>query len=214
MVQELEHKNTSSFSQFLSSMHHKLVFLRRLEALCKVIAPLISPGRVLDVGAGNGMIGAQLMNMRNDINVEGIDVHLRLESAIKVLHYDGVHIPFESNTFSSVILIDVLHHIDDYRPILSECMRVSRGNVVIKDHFCENQIEYGILKLLDWVGNRPHGVRLPYIYFSRSEWLESLRSVQAVEKNRQEIIPGMYLQPFQILIGQGIQFVSQLVPVD
>jgi SAM-dependent methyltransferase len=197
------------FKRVVGQAHGKLVFQRRIHALATVIAPLLSRGKILDLGAGNGQIGALLMTLRSDIEVTGIDVHLRPETFIPVIEYDGQHIPFEDDTFAGVIVVDVLHHTDDFRAILRECLRVS-PRVVIKDHFYENAVEHLILRGLDWVGNAPHGVRLPYNYFTRRQWEDALQTLGARETHRQEHLPGMYPLPFQYVIGQRIQFVARI----
>lgn len=201
-----------TLKQTVGQLHGKHVFGRRIEALAHAIAPLLHPGPVLDLGAGNGMIGALLMSMRPDTEVVGIDVHLRPDSAIPVTYYDGTTIPFEDQHFSSVIVVDVLHHTDDYRQVLRECARVCRNVIVVKDHFYANPLDHLLLRGLDWVGNAPHGVRLPYNYFTRQSWTDSLSALSLHEKVRQESVANMYPYPFQWIIGQRIQFISQLEP--
>ncbi len=150
-----------SINSIFGNIHHNFIFKRRLNSLCDSVYEHIDSGTVLDVGSGNGMIGSKLMEMREDIKICGIDVQIRENSAIETKRYDGKNIPYDDNSFSTVILIDVLHHIDDFQQVVSECLRVSQGKVIIKDHFSENIIDENILKFLDWGGNKPHGVVLP-----------------------------------------------------
>ena len=195
----------------IGHLHNTYIFLRRVKAITKAIAPLTNEGTVLDVGAGNGLIAKQLMMLRTDINAIGIDVHLREDAYIEVRKYDGQLIPFEDDKFSSVLLIDVLHHSEAPDQTLKECLRVSSGNVVIKDHFYSNLMQYILLRIMDWTGNAPHGVRLPYNYFARRTWEHLLDSIGAKEEYRQEEVPNLYPQPFQQLIGRNIQFVAVVV---
>ncbi len=194
----------------IGSLHSSLVFGRRVRALAAAIAPLLPPGDALDVGAGSGMLAHLIMESRPDISFTGIDVHLRPESYIAVSAYDGVHIPHPDGAFASVMIVDVLHHTDDPAVVLAECLRVSRGPVVVKDHFHENAVEHAVLRFMDWVGNRSHGVRLPYNYFTRSTWTQTLIQIGAHEISRQESVPDLYPQPFQSAIGQRIQFIAQI----
>ncbi len=46
--------------------------------------------------------------------------------------------------------------------LLAEAKRVSRGGIVIKDHFREGVLADATLRFMDWVGNAQHGVVLPY----------------------------------------------------
>jgi ubiquinone/menaquinone biosynthesis C-methylase UbiE len=197
-------------TKLIGRLHYHSIFHRRLEALTSIIAPLLPSGPILDVGSGSGMIGKKLMAMRPDLQIVGIDVHLRPDPLIEIKAYDGKQIPYEDNTFSAVLLIDVLHHTDNFLPLLEECLRVSSDNVLIKDHFYSNSMEWAILSFLDWIGNKPYGVRLPYNYLMRNEWQKGLECVGAKEKQRLESIPGMYPFPFQKFLGQRIQFLSQI----
>jgi hypothetical protein len=54
--------------------------------------------------------------------------------------------------------------------LLKEAARVARKAVILKDHFSENGVDHMTLRFMDWVGNAPHGVVLPYNYASRAEW--------------------------------------------
>lgn len=190
-------------------LHHEHVFKRRLQALCQAIAPLLEAGNVLDLGAGNGMIAQKLMGMRSNLVIIGVDVLVRPDTYIPVIAYDGMWLPFADKAFSSVVLVDVLHHTPDFRVVLRECSRVSR-TVIIKDHFYSNSIEHAILRGLDWVGNAPHGVDLPYNYFTRHQWQTALRYLNLQETYRTENVPDLYPQPFHTVIGQRIQFISKL----
>jgi len=194
--------------------HSKLIFVPRMEALVNAIAAWIPAGKALDMGCGNGMIAAQVMERRPDVEIVGIDVLVRLDAVIPVQVYDGKTLPYADRSFDSVILIDVLHHIDDRTASLAECLRVVRGEVIVKDHFYANAVEHLVLRGLDWVGNAPHGVRLPYNYFTRRDWEATLKSIGAREIERRESVTGLYPQPFQSLIGRNIQFMARLTHDD
>ncbi|MCA9907930.1 MAG: class I SAM-dependent methyltransferase, partial [Anaerolineae bacterium] len=196
--------------RMVSTLHDKHVFQRRIQALARAIGPKLESGHVLDVGCGNGQLAALIMTQRDDVDIVGIDVHLRPESYVPVAHYDGEHIPYDAGMFSSVMIVDVLHHTDDPVNVLRECLRVSRGGIVVKDHFFSNPLDRLLLRGMDWVGNAPHGVRLPYRYFTRTSWAQALESAGAHEVMREEVVSNLYPQPFQSLIGRRIQFVAQL----
>ncbi len=194
----------------LGKLHHEVVFQRRVRALVRALSPLLEGGDVLDVGSGNGMLSHLIMQQRPDVKISGLDVHLREESYVPTVHYDGQTIPYPDGSFSRVMLVDVLHHTDDPVHMLRECLRVSRKGVVVKDHFYSNPFEYQMLRFLDWVGNAPHGVRLPYNYFTRTQWAAYLQTSKCYEIQLMNAVPHMYPPFFQQLIGQRIQFVAQL----
>jgi hypothetical protein len=104
------------------------------------------------------------------------------------------------------------HYVEETVGLLTGCLRVTCGNVVVKDHFYQNRLEHALLRMLDWGGNAAHGIARPDNYFTRTGWMQMLSTIGAVEQCRYECIPKMYPEPLQTFIGQRIQFVAQLVP--
>ncbi len=154
----------------LKRLHARIVFGRRVRKLSAAVAQRLPHGaRVLDIGAGSGDLARRVMALRPDVTIEGVDVLVRPDTAISVRLYDGVSLPFPDASFDAVILVDVLHHTDDPGAVLAEAVRVAR-HVVVKDHFRDGLAAGATLRLMDWVGNAAHGVRLPYNYLSRREW--------------------------------------------
>ncbi len=66
--------------------------------------------------------------------------------------------------------------------LLSEAARVSRRYVLIKDHVSESALDFKTLQFMDWVGNRPHGVVLPYHYQSRQQWEQYFAQTRLVRR--------------------------------
>jgi len=155
----------------LDSIHSNFTYNRRLDVLSKAIASRVSPGAsILDVGCGDGQISEMVVNQSHGASIEGIDVLSRSISSIKVTAYDGLSFPFEDNSFDTIIFVDVLHHADDAERVLAEAARVSRKSVVIKDHLTDGFLNEPLLRFMDYVGNKKHGVALPYDYWSKSKW--------------------------------------------
>jgi SAM-dependent methyltransferase len=155
----------------LSKIHGRLVLDRRLNVLARHAGELLpESGSALDVGCGNGVISRLVMDSRPGLSIQGIDVLERPTCAIPMQHYDGMTFPFADDSIDSVLFVDVLHHTPDPGSLLTEAARVARHSIIIKDHLCNNAIAKGILAFMDWVGNRPHGVVLPYNYLSAAEW--------------------------------------------
>jgi SAM-dependent methyltransferase len=194
----------------VGALHGVLISPRRVEALAQAIAPLLPPGRILDVGCGDGSLASRLEALRPDIEVIGLEVHLRLQAPIPAALYDGHNFPFPHRAFAGVVIADSLHHAADPAEVLRECLRVARQSVVVKDHFCENAWERLVLRIMDWGGNAAHGVTLRYAYFSRAAWADMIQRLSAVENFRIERVEGQYPPPFQAWLGQGIQFLARL----
>ncbi len=197
--------------KFIGTLHSKIVFQRRVHAIANSLNEYLPSGLILDVGCGNGLISKILMDARSDVSIIGVDTLLRPIKFITVVQYNGTELPFESKTFSAVLLVDVLHHTPNPGQVLSECARVCQGRILVKDHFSETQFDQILLKFLDWVGNRHHGVELPYNYFSRKKWESMLMANRLRENSRIEKIPGLYPIFFQNILGEKIQFLSDLI---
>jgi SAM-dependent methyltransferase len=195
----------------LNSVHNSTVFSRRIRVLSYWLSELIpAAGSVLDVGCGDGAIAQAIMARRPDLTFRGIDVFLRPQVAIPSLVYDGATIPFDTDHFDWVTIVDVLHHTDNPAAILCECARVARNGVIIKDHLRDGLLAGHTLRFMDWVGNRGHDVRLPYNYLSKVEWSAlferlSLRTAQWEQRGLK-----IYPFPFDLLFGRSLHFVCRI----
>ncbi len=153
------------------AVHQGTVFKRRVRVLADGIADLLPrDARVLDIGCGDGSIAAAVMQRRSDVEITGIDVLVRPVTLVAVTEFDGETVPFADDSFDVVTMIDVLHHTDDPVVLLKESARVARRGVVLKDHRAENPVDRGLLRFMDWVGNKGAGVVLPYNYLSADQW--------------------------------------------
>jgi SAM-dependent methyltransferase len=82
----------------------------------------------------------------------------------------GGRIPHPDQSFDVVFFLDVLHHTTDPMSLLKEARRVSRKYIIIKDHNRDGFEAGPLLRFMDWMANAPHGVVLPYNYWSRKQW--------------------------------------------
>ena len=114
---------------------------------------------------------------RPDIDIKGIDVLVREQTHVLVEAFDGKNIPHDDASFDFVMFVDVLHHSDDPLHLLGEAVRVARQSLLIKDHLLTGFLAGPTLRLMDEVGNRRHGVALPYNYWTRQQWLQSFESL-------------------------------------
>jgi hypothetical protein len=93
--------------------------------------------------------------------------------------------------------------------LLREATRVARKNVLLKDHLSENSFDHATLRLMDWVGNRPHGVVLPYNYQSRSQWHTHFASTNLVPQSFLTHLP-LYPAPTNLIFGRNLHFLALL----
>jgi SAM-dependent methyltransferase len=200
------------YKHILNNAHDVAVFQRRVRVLAEhLAAQMDTPGTVLDVGCGDGSIASAVMALKPGLSFQGIDVMLRPQSAIPSTVYDGDHIPFADQSFDWVTIVDVLHHTDDPARVLAECSRVARRGVVIKDHLREGFGARETLRLMDWVGNRGHDVRLPYNYLSKAEWDAIFGKIGVAPATWSEDL-GLYPPPFSLAFDRNLHFVATVKP--
>jgi SAM-dependent methyltransferase len=208
---------TSQNSTVLSlvrRLHGSLVFNRRVRVLARALAAQIPPdSSVLDIGCGDGAIASLLRSQNPTVRVQGIEVAPRADCLVECKAFDGTTIPHASGSFDVCMLIDVLHHAHDIQALLKEASRVSARYVLVKDHLAESRIDLLTLKFMDWVGNRPHGVVVPYRFQSRAQWREhffiaGLRVVASLEQ-----LP-LYPFPFSAVFGRKLHYLALLEESD
>jgi SAM-dependent methyltransferase len=192
-------------------LHNRFVLERRAKALSGLLAGLLLPAtaEVLDVGCGDGLVGHLIERNKPTVRVRGLEVMPRASSHIKCLPFDGQTIPLRDGSVDVCLFVDVLHHTLNIAELLREARRVTRRYVLLKDHVCEGLYDRAALSFMDWVGNRPHGVSLPYNYQSREAWEGIFRdcALQIVKWNQD--IP-LYPLPFNWLFGRGMHCIVLL----
>ena len=205
-------QNSIGFS-VLQAVHARMVFGRRVRVLAECLSARI-PQRavVLDIGCGDGTIGSLLAKPGSEMSIEGVEFAPRPQCRIPCRPFDGAKLPFADGSFDVCMFVDVLHHTDDASILLREARRVTRQFVLIKDHLSENRFDFKTLQFMDWVGNRPHGVRLPYNYQSRKEWEASFAKCGLSIAQWTTEVP-LYPSPFSLLVGRGLHFIALLEKV-
>jgi SAM-dependent methyltransferase len=128
---------------------------------------------------------------------------------IPVARFDGAMIPEEDKSADIVMFVDVLHHTPDPMVLLREAVRVARRAVIIKDHRM-SCIGAGVrLRFMDWVGNRPHGVVLPYNYWPEGRWQAAWDELGLEVKHYQTDL-ALYPKPTRWLFETGLHFLAGL----
>jgi SAM-dependent methyltransferase len=196
----------------LGAAHGALVHGRRVRRLAEAIAPLLEPGwSVVDVGCGDGRLAALVAELRGGLDMQGLELSVRGETHVPVRAFDGRHLPLDDRSVDAVVLVDVLHHTDDPAVLLREAARVARRAVVLKDHRTAHPFARPTLRFMDWVGNRAHGVPLPYHYWSERQWRAAWQSSGLdVASFRTKL--GLYPWPASWVFESGLHFVAKLVP--
>ncbi len=198
----------------LESIHRRVIFERRVRVLAESLAAQIPPGAsVLDIGCGDGAVASLIQRHLPSVTIQGIEIAPRPSCQIECVPFDGVTIPYPPESFDVCLFVDVLHHSHSIAALLSEACRVSRRLVLIKDHLQENALDFKTLQIMDWVGNRPHGVVLPYNYQTRAQWKQSLSNAGLSVRDWQDRI-AIYRFPMSALFGRRLHFIALLEKIS
>lgn len=156
----------------MSLTYHSRGVRRDTQHTVDLVAPHVPSGStVLDVGCGEGYVGAALVSGGASVTmVDIVDVR-RVEAG--VFHwFDGTSLPFADRTFDLVMLNFVLHHVPDEAKIalLREAARVSREKIFIMEDTPRNALDRW---MNDQHGRRYRtriGSQAPYGFLTRTEW--------------------------------------------
>jgi len=201
--------------RLIERVHQAFVFDRRIHVLAGHFATLIPENaRVLDVGCGDGRLAAKISQRRPDVEFVGIDVLVRPDCHLPVVGFDGRTIPCADRSFDATMLVDVLHHTEDPVALLAESARVAERCVLIKDHVFGGWLDGVRLRFMDRVGNRRHGVALPYNYLDAEQWHEAFRAL-GLKVERWTARLGLYWFPASLVFEGTLHFVAMLaVPTN
>lgn len=194
---------------------HRPVYESRLRELVRRITPRLHAGdRVLDVGCGEGTLGAAILRSPScpqGVQVEGLERFARGGEPIPVTAYEGGRAPFEDGTFDVVIIADVLHHEEDPDALLRECGRLARRLVILKDHQIAGPLAKARISLIDWAANAPYGVRCLFRYNTPAQWAETHRRLGFGVTGE---LRSMRLYPpiVNLLFGRRLQYMAFLAP--
>jgi SAM-dependent methyltransferase len=195
----------------LKDVHNKAVHSRRVRKLSDHLSHLLPErAKVLDIGCGDGLVASLIQEIRPDISIQGIDILVRPKTHIQVTQFDGMTIPFADNYFDTVMFVDVLHHTDNPLSSLKEATRVAKNCIVLKDHTDEGLLSHETLTFMDWVGNKPHGVRLPYNYWTLAQWHEAIKELNLKSEVWEKDL-NIYPKPADWIFGRSLHFVAKLL---
>jgi len=198
----------------VQKLHLGLVFPRRTKRLSSLIADILPENStILDVGCGDGIVDALIIAKRPDIKITGVDVLKRKKAQIPVTIYDGGRLPFPNQSFDCIMFIDTLHHAHNSKELLEEAKRVTKKNIIIKDHYANNSLSFFTLRFMDCVGNKFYRVNLPYNYYSKKQWDRifldlNLKKVKEINKLN------LYPFPFNLIFERDYHFIINLIKIE
>jgi len=166
---------------------------------------------VLDLGCGLG--GYSLELGRRGFSVRGLDVSEQYverarELGVDAATYDGAMLPLEDDAVDTVVMLEVIEHLDDPAALLAEARRVARRNVVLStpnstQDFGTTPVEFSHMLDLDH--------RRTFTVDSLRELLDGVFGTSYVEQTAPVdarlaalILPGVLRPPYRWLHRAGL----------
>lgn len=140
-IEENHQRFESRMQKYLDEGHDRLAAMRFVIGSGE---PLIGPA--LDVGTGKGITAIELAG--RGLRVDSVDIdpeeqrfaamnvkYAGLQDLVTFHSQDASSLPFESRSFGCAVMVDVLHHLEDARPVLKEISRLvmPHGRFVMAD---------------------------------------------------------------------------------
>jgi len=206
-------RSNSPLLNGVGGLHGRFVHKRRTRRLAAAVSNALpsdpEPESALDIGCGDGTIAALLHELRPGVSIHGAETQPRPTCAIECTAFDGLRTPFDDAAFDACLLIDVIHHSGDAAALLREAARCARRCVIVKDHVCSGRVDRLTLRFMDWVGNRPQEVALPYNYLPAAGWTDLFTAAGLKPTYRQTRL-GLYPFPCNLVFGRKLHFIARL----
>ncbi len=123
---------------FLASSYERLITVSEPAKLLELLDPPQS-GTILDAGGGTGRV-AQFLGEKSRLVVvsdpsQKMLFHASRKDSLRCVRSPAEKLPFPSNFFDRVTIVDALHHVDDQTRVAAELWRVLKpgGRIVIEE---------------------------------------------------------------------------------
>lgn len=188
--------------QYGDPLLQEIQYHRGVNKYRRLISHLPSVGeqtRMLDLGAGEGYVGAAFRR-NHEADVVLADVIDLNRTDLPHVRYDGRRLPFDDDAFDVTLLVFVLHHSASPEDVLQEALRVTKGTVVIWESIYDTTFDRRVLEVLDrWVNRlRSRGLmrgQEEHLHFRTArDWLITIRHCAtsvpvAIETHRFGLFP-------------------------
>jgi hypothetical protein len=152
------------------------VFLRDNE-VGRRVAPHLQPGdRVLDYGAGTGLISRWLagaIGIRPTL-ADLVEYGNRCRDLPFLRMEDPFHVPADDGAFDAVLLLFALHHnpYEAQSKVLGEAIRLADRRLIVIEDTPTTRVDHVFNVFWDKILNLRHGVPTPLTFRSVDEWRE------------------------------------------
>lgn len=192
----LEVKKILPLTHKENQIRKKIDFLRetivknlggRADVIYENIKQWIMGDRILDLGSGTGGIGEKIKTKMAK-NVVLADTNNFNKANLPFFQYDGNKLPFQDNSFDTVILMAVLHHASNPINTLREAKRVASRIIIIETIYggetaCELRENLNRTIFLDWFYNRAllnYDIDIPCNFATEQEWRTRFNNIGLV----------------------------------
>ncbi|MFX1592318.1 MAG: class I SAM-dependent methyltransferase [Promethearchaeota archaeon] len=135
--------------------------------------------KVLDLGAGNGLLALEIKEQLNKEVVLVDVVDYNYTDLPLLLYKPECRVPLADEEVDTTILYTVLHHASDPEHLLEEATRITKQRLVIKEAYIENDDLRITNSFIDWFYNRVIGdedINVPLNFLKVKEWEKLLKS--------------------------------------
>jgi len=125
----------------------------RLKPYLSTLLDGIHDPHILDLGAGEGYVGAHLHEAGHG-QVVLADVVDMNRTSLPHATFDGRSLPFEDDSFDVTFLYFVLHHASDPERLVEEALRVSARGVIVVESTVSGSLQRRTLRCVDQAVNQ------------------------------------------------------------
>lgn len=168
------------------------------------LKPFLQSGHhVLEIGAGNGLV-AQMLHHATGANFTLLDVVDYNASKLPLHLYNGRTLPFRDQEFDVVMVVFVLHHNPDPRPVMREALRVARHGVLVVENDTQGALKKPLTRLIDSTEYLRRGVPPCYFTKSTAEWHTFFKALPARSTELHRFKIGWYWENVVLKVEQPL----------
>lgn len=157
----------------------KAIAIDRAKRSFELIEGYLIGERILDLGAGNGLLALEITKqLEKDVFLVDI-VDYNCTDLPLILYNPKEQIPLADKEADTTILYAVLHHANDPECLIKEAARITKNRLVIVEGYIEEDETRITNSFFDWFYNRVIGdedINVPLNFLKLKEWEKILES--------------------------------------